>query len=131
MSGYIDNYGRPENPVVDITGTPLAVLLNFVDKGSQPPGSDHPLLPFAALLNLPATLVASLNTPLNQIGDEVWAQVNDTNGKTMRDRTAAAITSQVSVGVQNLGSSYSAYNINVNCGNHWHYGRHCAVWGSD
>ena len=56
MSGYIDNYARPENPVVDVTGKPLGVLMTFTDKGAASP-TDHPLLSVPGLPSIPPSLV--------------------------------------------------------------------------
>jgi hypothetical protein len=99
--------------LIDITGTLLTVLLNFENKGAQAP-TDHNLLAFTGLLNVPPNIVALLQAPLNQLFDQVWAQQTDSNGQTMRDRAKAQIESQISSGVAKLGSSYSAYNISLN-----------------
>jgi len=112
MGGYIDNYATPGNPVVDITGAVLGVLLNFESKGAAAP-QDFPISSFQSLLSLPQSLLVLLQTPLNQIFDQIWSQNTDANGKTMRDRTSASIISQISSGVPKLGDGYSAYNIGV------------------
>jgi hypothetical protein len=113
VPGYIDNYASPGNPVIDITGTPLGILLNFVPKGSASPQTVS-ALPFVSTLDLPPALLAQLQTPLSQIGDQVWSQDTDANGKTMRDRTTATIISDVSAAVSMRGAGYSAYNISAN-----------------
>jgi hypothetical protein len=114
MSGYIDNYATEGNPVVDITGTPLGFLINFVAKGATAP-QDISVLSFANALNLSQALVTELQTPLSQIGDQVWSQDKDANGKTMRDRASATIVTQLSSSVTKaLGSGFSAYNISTN-----------------
>jgi hypothetical protein len=112
MGGYIDNYGSPGNPVIDITGTPLVILLNFAPKGGSGP-QDFSVLQFAAVLGLPQALLAQLQTPLSQTGDQIWSQNTDANGKTMRDRASAAITSNIASAVSAQGSGFSAYNISA------------------
>jgi len=108
----IDSFGTPANPVVDITGTPLSVLLNFEAKGASAP-ADNPLQASPSLLSLPPGLLNLLQTPLSQMGDQIWAQNTDSNGQTMRDRMRAQITSQVPSALQTLGSGFSPYNISV------------------
>jgi|ERR1017187_228244 hypothetical protein len=100
MSGYIDNYGNP----IDITGSPLEVVLNFQDKGASAP-TDHPLSAFSGLISFPPVLTAALQQPLNQLFDQFWAQSTGS--------ISAAISNQISSGVQGLGGGYSAYNIGV------------------
>jgi hypothetical protein len=98
--------------LTDITGSLLNVLLNFENKGAQAP-TDHPLLSFSGLLNLPPNVLATLQIPLNQTFDQIWAVDTDSNGATMLNRTQALIVSQISSAVHGIGSSYSAYNIGV------------------
>src|SRR5262249_1256196 len=104
MSGYIDNYGGPDNPVLDITGTTLNAVLNFADKGASAP-TDHSLAGLVGLPGVTSSLLTLLNTPLSAMGDLIWA--------TRRDRTASQIISQISSSVKGLGGGFSAYNIRV------------------
>jgi len=113
VSGYIDNYGSPDNPVADITGTLLQILVNFVPKGAGA-AQDVAVLQYATELGLPPQLITQLQTPLSQTGDDVWSQEKDANGKTMRDRAAAAIVSNISSAVPtayDIGSALPATGI--------------------
>ena len=106
MAGYIDNYASPDNPVIDITGTPLTVLLNFVAKGASAPADVQ--LAASGAPGIPPAILALLTTPLNQMGDQVWAQNLDQDRKTLRDRTQATIAKQISDSVARIGPGYSA-----------------------
>lgn len=113
MSGYIDNYGSPDNPVADITGTLLQILVNFVPKGTSA-AQDVAVLQYATEFGLPPSLITQLQTPLSQTGDYVWSQEKDANGKTMRDRAAAAIVSNISGAVSasyDVGAALPATGI--------------------
>ena len=113
MTFYIDNYSDPNTPVVDITGKPLNIVLNFADKGPEPqkPPTDHPLAAFLSLLSVPPSLLNLLNTPLSQMGDEFWAQNVGPNGKTIRDSTAARITSEISTRVPAVTGGLSDWHL--------------------
>ena len=106
MDGYIYNYSTPGNPVIDITGTTLTLLLNFQDKTSSAP-SDHPASAVLAI----GFLQAAVDKPLNQIFDEIWNLNLNTNGQTMMQAATAqveqAITTQAS-GVSNVSGSFPA-----------------------
>ena len=110
MSGYIDNYASPDNPVVDITGKPLGVLMNFADKGAASP-TDHPLLGVPGLPGLPPPVVSLLTTPLSQMFDTAWAQTPGPDGKTVREKTRLQVISQVQSAVKGFGSGYSALGV--------------------
>lgn len=102
------------NPLVDITGSLLAVWLNFQNKGTTGPQTDHPLLAFSGLLNLPPDVVTILENPLSATMDQIWAGIKDTNGQTMLNRTDALVRRKISTVGQILGNGYTAYNISVN-----------------
>ena len=102
----IDSFGNP----VNITGTPLGLLLLFADKGSQAQ-TVHSLVPYEAVLNLPSNLLTLLQTPLSQFGDQIWSQNKDKHGQTMRDRVSALVSNGIVTQVKQLG--HTAYNISV------------------
>src|SRR6516225_3061624 len=99
--------------LTDITGTLLNVVLNFEDKGAQAP-TDHPLLSFSGLVNLPPNVLAILQIPLSRSFDQIWAVNTDSSGQTMLNRTQATIAGQISNGAASFGSGFSAYHIAVN-----------------
>ncbi len=112
MPGYIDNYARPENPVVDITGQPLSVVLRFADKGAALQ-SDHPLSSFAGLLSVPPDLLTLLTTPLSTTGDNYWSKNLGSDGKTQRDRTSAQIAGAIQKAVAGTGSKASDVHVSL------------------
>ncbi len=112
MPGYIDNFATSGNPVVDITGTPINVLLNFEAKGAQAP-ADQPLAAFAGLLNLPPSILALLTTSLSTMFDQVWGQTKDSSGQTMLQRTQALMAGQISNAIQSQGWSVDSMSVNL------------------
>ena len=110
--GVIDNYASPDNPVVDITGTPLGVQVLFADKGS-PTRTAHALAPYEAALGLSGGFLASLLTPLSQFFDQVWSQTKDSKGKTMRDRVKDQVSSGITTQVNSQFPGHPPYNIFV------------------
>ena len=108
--GNIDNYASPDNPVVDITGTPLGVQLLFADKGS-PTRTAHPLAPYKAALGLSASFLASLLTPLSQFFDQAWSQNKDSSGQTMRDRLSNQVSSGIVTQVNSQFPGHAPYNM--------------------
>ena len=112
MPGYIDNYARPDNPVIDITGQPLNIVLRFADKGTSTPG-DHPLAPFAALLNVAPDLMKLLATPLSATGDNYWSRNLGPDGLTQRDRTATRIKGEIKKAVAGIGATASNIQVSL------------------
>ena len=110
--GVIDNYASPDNPVVDITGTPLGVQVLFADKGS-PTRTAHALAPYEAALGLSGGFLASLLTPLSQFFDQVWSQTKDSKGKTMRNRVKDQVSSGITTQVNSQFPGHPPYNIFV------------------
>jgi hypothetical protein len=92
---YIDNFGRPDNPVVDITGSPLSVDLNYKEKGANLASSHFVNAINASQLPGAQSLLPFLTQPLNQVFDKIWSQDKDQDGNTMRDRTTAIIVAQI------------------------------------
>jgi hypothetical protein len=113
MTGYIDNYGSAGNPVTDITGTILGLLLNFQPKGFVAP-FDFSFAAFANQLSLPQALQTELATPLNKLFDQVWSQDTDASGQTTRDRALVSIRNAIVNATKQLGSNFSAEDIIVN-----------------
>lgn len=101
----IDVWGSTDNPVVDITQTPLGILLNAQLKGTAAP-EDYPLS-FAESFGvpLPPDLVMLTQGPLSGLFDQMWSQNKDQFGMTKREEAIQAITSLIQAQVP------SAYNI--------------------
>jgi hypothetical protein len=103
MSGYIDNYANAGNPVVNITGTSLQLLLNFRDKNASAPNDHAPgsVGPGFGLLQ------AVLRPPLSNLFDQMWGVNKDSNGQTMQQRAVALVTQEIqSQGGTNVSGSF-------------------------
>jgi len=104
---YIDNYASPGNPVVDITGQLVGLLLRFQPRGSNSLSS-FPIGNFAGSILPPQSPQSNpcgsvLTTPLSGIFDCYWAQLSA--------GVSQQIRSQISNGVNVAG--YAIYDIQV------------------
>jgi len=90
--------------LIDITGKPLRILLNFREKAAiGPTGTDHP---FSTGL-LPPSAQQLIQTPLNQMIDKFWSGTKDSSNKTMRDRAGDTVIIQIQQAVQSRGETPS------------------------
>jgi hypothetical protein len=105
----------------DITGTDLAILFNYESKTATAPQDDNlqvalPWLEALGIISIPAstqqTLLSLLQTPLSQQFNTFWATAPQ-GGKSAHDLAVAQIVSSVQSGASQLGSKYTAYNIEV------------------
>jgi len=102
MDGYIYNYATPSNPVIDITGTRLTLLLNFRDKNAAA-ATDHPASAVPAF----GLIQGALYPPLREIFTELWS-VNVTNYQTAMQAATNVVmqrTTTLASGVSNIQGS--------------------------
>ncbi len=104
MDGYIYNYTTAGNPVVDITGTSLQLLINFRDKNANAP-SDH--APGSVGVLAFGALQVAARTPLSETFDQLWGVNKDSTGRTMQQRAVAQVIQEVqSQGGSNVSGSF-------------------------
>ena len=111
---YIDNYGRPNNPVRDITGSTLGLQAFFAAKGSPSP-TVHPLTTATIQLISQGTITTAdldiLQNPLSETFDNAWnAQTDPSTGLTLHDSTVQLVEATIA---EETPSNHSAYNISA------------------